>query len=139
MKGFFSRKAAVVVAAVALILGGFFTTAAVYADQSNGGEITTFKALPQRGDAAAPMAMSWRELRCGIHRLVRQDFGARGLPDGYPVAVTLAENGSGGSEFLGSALMNVYNVVVWGGQIQVVADIQWDHGLCVWYKFSVGA
>lgn len=137
------KRVLTVLVAFALILGGFLGVAAA-APTGEPGAAPAEKVVPELTQHATPdktrsagtlAAISHRQLWCGIQGDHILNLSGLGAFDGQPVAVTISEAFTGGSEGIGAARMRVNNVSVWGGVVSVWVTVEWDFPLCVWTHY----
>jgi hypothetical protein len=83
----------------------------------------------------APAAVSYRALWCGVSGDFQLNLNGLGVYDGQPVAVTVVEAGTGGSEVFGAARMRVNNVRVWGGAVTTWVSVEWGSPLCIYTHY----
>jgi hypothetical protein len=138
-----SKRVLTVLATFTLLLGGFLgAAAAAPIDQPGPAPVST--AVGERTEHASPdktrtagtlAAISHRHLWCGISGEHILNLTGLGAFDGQPVAVTVSEAGTGGSEFIASARMRVNNVSVWAGTVSVWVSVEWGSPLCIWTHY----
>jgi hypothetical protein len=124
------------------VLTGFFGVAsAASMDQPVTTPDTTSNVVGKRTQHVNPdsarlpgtqAAISARALWCGISGDFHLNATGLGAFDGQPVAVTVVQAGTGGSEFFGAARMRVNNVLVWGGNVTAWVTVEWTEPLCIW-------
>ncbi|HEX6356369.1 hypothetical protein [Actinophytocola sp.] len=138
-----SSRAVIVFAAIALLFGGFLGVAAAAPTEQPGptpestlvGERTE-QATPDKNQTPGSLAaISHRHLWCGISGDFRLNLTGLGAFDGQPVAVTISEAGTSGSEVIGAARMRVNNVSVWAGTVTAWVSVEWASPLCVWVHY----
>jgi hypothetical protein len=138
-----SRKAIIVLAATALLFGGFLGVATATPTEQPGptpesalvGERTE-QATPDKNQVPGTLAaISHRHLWCGVNGDMRLNLTGLGAFDGQPVAVTISEAGTSGSEVIGLARMRVNNVAVWAGTVTAWVTVEWNSPLCVWTHY----
>jgi hypothetical protein len=137
------RKALGWVAVLALATFAAFGTVAAQASpqEENGSGVSQQKILqPEKvessSDALAPgTAHGGRASYCGIQGLRNLELGIPGIRPGHGAVLSVAEDGGGGTEFIGNAVMTIQNTAVQVDKVVFQVDVQWDHGLCIWVKY----
>jgi hypothetical protein len=138
------RTLTTILAASALLLVGFFGVASATSSQPPTTPDTTAEVVNTRSQHVNPdsvrvpgtqAAISTRVLWCGITGDFKLNLTGLGAFDGQPVAVTVVEAATGGSEGIGLARMRVNNVMVWGGNVTVWVTVEWETPLCIWTHY----